>query len=49
MMSEEGGFIDVESDEVAELGGEVTATSSGQNGNDAMVSLVGERIGGLHG
>ena len=48
-MSEEGGFIDVESDEVPELGGEATATSSGQNGNDAMVSFVGERIGGCTG
>jgi hypothetical protein len=35
-MSEEGGFIDVESDEVPELGGEATATSSGQNSNDPL-------------
>ena len=36
-MSEEGGFIDVESDEVPELGGEATASSSGQN--DTMVTV----------
>ena len=38
MMSEEGGFIDVESDEVPELGGEATASSSGRN-NDHLVSM----------
>ena len=35
-MSEEGGFIDVESDEVPELGGEATTSS---NSNDTMVSV----------
>ena len=35
-MSEEGGFIDVESDEVPELGGEATASS---NSNDPMVGV----------
>ena len=40
-MSEEGGFIDVESDEVPELGGEATASSSGQNSNDTLVSVWG--------
>ena len=39
VMSEEGGFIDVESDEVPELGGEATASSSGQNSNDTLVSV----------
>ena len=35
MMSEEGGFIDVESDELPELGEEATASSL--NSNDPMV------------
>lgn len=36
-MSEEGGFIDVESDEVPELGGEATATTS--NNGDALMEV----------
>ena len=43
-MSEEGGFIDVESDEVPELGGEATTSSSGLNSNEPIVSVeLGER------
>ena len=42
-MSEEGGFIDVESDEVPELGEEATATSSGLNSNDHLVRREGGR------
>ena len=38
-MSEEGGFIDVESDEIPELGSEATASSSGRNSNDTMVNF----------
>ena len=48
MMSEEGGFIDVESDEVPELGGEATASSSGQNSNDADTLVSGRPIVSLH-
>ena len=44
-MSEEGGFIDVESDEVPELGGEATTSSSGQNSNDHLVSVEREGEG----
>ena len=48
MMSEEGGFIDVESDEVPELGGEATASSSGQNSNDADTLVSGRPIVSHH-
>ena len=44
-MSEEGGFIDVESDEVPELGGEATATTS-NNGDALMEVREGGREGG---